>query len=243
MAVSFALVGIPWLLQWTPGIGWLMEVVSFLTELLATGALIRIAASQCVDLHLSATKATRAAGERFQKMLGMLLLFALGVGAVAMTMILIGTVILAVVAPGMLEQLSIYADDPLGTPLETLVPFLVWTFVMVLPALALMVLWWMAPMVVMVEGEGAIASLRRSWRLVSARFGRASAVVVLSVLVIVPPFVVLYWLLPDFWAILIISLLSLPFSSVIGTVLYLDLRARTEYLSSDILIQELTSTS
>ena len=243
IAISAALVGIPSLLQWVPGVGWLMEIGLFLTELLATGALIRVTASQCADLHTSATEATRAAGSRFGKMLGMLGLLVLGVVAVGTVMIMIGTMILALVAPGMLEQLNLYANDPFAAPLGTLLPFLVWTFVMVLPALALMVLWWLAPMVVMVEGEKATTSLRRSWQLVSARFARVLAVLLLSLLLVVLAFLVLNWLLPEYWATLIIGILTLPFSTVIGTVLYLDLRARAEDLSPEILARELTSSA
>ncbi len=243
MAVSLALVGVPSLLQWLPGIGWFFGIVLLLTDLLAMAAFIRIAASHCVDLRFSAFESIRRAWSRFGKMVVMSLVLGLGVATVAMMMITIGSAILAGVAPGMSEELSLDADDPFATPLGTLLPFMIWTFVMVLPAIALAIMWWVAPMAVMVEGTGAISSLGRSWRLVLPHLWRTTKVFFLSAAVIVPPVVFLYWLLPYYLAVLVGGLLTLPFSSVIGTVLYLDLRARSEDLSSDILIEELTSTS
>ena len=242
MAVSLALVGIPSLLQWLPGVGWLMTLVLLLTELLATGASIRIAASHCVDLGVSAPGSIRTAWSRFGRLLGMWLTFALAVGAVATVMIMIGTVILAVVAFEMLEELGRYAENPFVTPLGTLLPFLAWTLVMVLPAIALAISWWTAPAAVMVEGAGALDSLRRSWRLVAPRFWRTAGVLLLSVAVIAPPIVVLSLLLPEYPAVLLVSLLTVPFTSVIGTVLYLDLRARSEALTQETLTRELTIT-
>ena len=242
MAVSLALVGIPSLLQWLPGAGALMTLVLLLTELLATGASMRIAASHCVDLGVSAPESIRAAWSRFGRMLGMWLVFALAVAAVATVMIMIGTVILALAASGLLEELTRYAENPLAMPRETLWRFLAWTFVMVLPAIALAVSWWAAPAAVMIEGAGALDSLRRSWRLVTPRLWRTAGVLLLSfALVIAPPIVVLLLLLPEYLAVLLAGLWSVPLTSVIGTVLYLDLRARSEALTPETLTRELTS--
>lgn len=241
LAVSLPLVGIPTLLQWLPGIGGLMSMVLFLTQLLATGAFIRIAAAHCVDLRTSAGESVRTAWSRYGKMLGMWVIFGLGVAAVATVMIIIGSVILAVVAFGMVEQLNSFAEDPFAMPLGTLLPFLVWTFVMLLPAIALAMMWSVAPMAIMIEGVGATASLRRSWRLVLSDAWRVTRVVLLAVVVVGVPCVVLFWALPYYLAVLILNLLTLPFTSVVGTVLYLDLRARSEELSSATLTDELTS--
>ena len=243
IAVCLVLVGIPSILQWLTGVGWLMTLALLLTELLATGAFIRIIASHCVDLPISAAESIRAAWSRFGRMLGTWLIFVLGVVAVATVMIMIGTVILVIVAPGMLEQMSDFAYDPFAVPPETLLPFLAWTFVMVLPAIALAVSWWAAPMAVMVEGSRPVAGLRRSWKLILPHFGRAVGVLLLSVAVIAPPMVVLYWLLPDYLAVLLGRLWSVPLAAVVGTVLYLDLRARSEDLTHQNLVRELTSAS
>ncbi len=243
MAIGLALVGVPSLLQWLPGIGLLMTLLLLLTELLATGAFIWITASHCVDLPVSAAESVRAAWSRFGRMLGMSLIFTLGVAVVATVMIMIGAVILAVVAPGMLEQLSFYADDPFAAPAELILPFLVWTFVMVLPAIALGVAWWAAPMAVMVQGKAPVAALRRSWQLILPHYWRTIGVLLLSAAVIAPPMAVLYRLFPGFLAALLASLWSVPLASVIGTVLYLDLRARSEDLTREALIRDLTSAS
>ena len=241
MAISLLLVGVPSLLQWLPGVGLLMTLVLLLTELLATGAFIWIVASHCVDLQVSAAEAIRTAWQRFTKMLGMWLVFGIAVTTVAMVMIMIGTVILVLVAYQMVEQLSDYANDPLSTPPETLLPFLIWTFVMVLPAIALAISWWAAPMAVMIEGRGAFDSLRRSWKLILPHYWRTVGVLLLSAAVIAPPIVVLYWVLPQFLAVLLAGLWTVPLTAVIGAVLYLDLRARSEHLTPQTLTEELTS--
>lgn len=240
MAISLALVGVPSLMQWLPGVGLLMSIVLLFAELLATGAFIRVAASHCVDLHPSAGEAMREAWGRYRKMLGMGVCYGLGVAAVAIVMIMIGAIILAFLAFGMLQEVSSYAEDPFAMPTGTLVRFLVWTFVMVLPAIGLAIMWWVAPMAVMVEGTGAVASLRRSWRLVVPHVWRATKVLLLSLAVVVLPFVVVYWLLPYYLAALLFSVLGLPFNAVIGTVLYLDLRSRSENLDPETLTYELT---
>ena len=241
MAISLTLLSVPSLLQWLPGVGLLMSIALLLAELLATGAFILVAASHCVDLHPSAAEAIREAWGRYRRLLGMGVCYGLAVAAVAIVMIMIGTIILAFVAFEMLEQVSSYAEDPFSMPTDILVRFLVWTFVMVLPAIGLAMLWWVAPMAVVVEGMGAIASLIRSWRLVMPQVGRAIKVLLLTFAVLVVPFVVLYWLLPYNLAALVISVLGLPFTSVVGTVLYLDLRARSESLGPETLAYELTS--
>ena len=240
LAISLVLVGVPSLMQWLPGVGLLMSIVLLFAELLATGAFIRVAASHCVDLHPSSGDAIKEAGARYRKMLSMGVCYSLGVAAVAIVMIMIGTIILAFLAFGMLEEVSSYAEDPFSMPSGTLFRFLAWTFVMVLPAIGLAILWWVAPMAVMVEGTGGIASLIRSWRLVMPHLWRTTKVLLLSLAVVVLPFVVLYWLFPYYLAALIISVLVLPFTSVIGTVLYLDLRSRSENLDPETLAYELT---
>ncbi len=242
MSVSLVLVAIPSLLQWLPGIGALMTVALLFTELLATGAFVLIAASQCVELGPTAAEAVRAAWGRYWRLLGMLVLSGLAVAAVAMVMIAIGTVILSIVASGMLEELNLYADNPLAAPPRVLLPFLVWTFVMLLPAIALAIAWLVAPMAVMVEGAGAVASLRRSWQLVVPNIWRATRVLLLSVAVIVPPIMVLSWLFPYYLTVLA-SVWFVPFATVIGTVLYLDLRTRSENLTPEALAMELSEPS
>lgn len=241
MAIGLILVGIPSLLQWLPGVGWLMTMVLLLTELLATGAFIRMIASHCVDLQIPAVESIRASWQRFGRMLGMWLIFVLGVVVTAMVMITIGAVILAVVAPEMIERLNDYADNPLAsTPPRELFPLLIWTFVMVLPALALAILWWTGPMAVMIEGAGPVAALRRSWNLVMPFFGRTVGVFLLSLLLLAPPAAVFYWLLPQYLAAMAVGLWSVPLTSVIGTVLYLDLRARSEDLTHETLTEQLS---
>lgn len=242
LGISLALVGIPSLLQWVPGVGWLMTLLVALSEIVATAAFIRITAAHCVDLSVSAGDSIRAAWSRFRRLLGAWLVTALGVLMVATVMIVIGTAILAVVSPGMLEDIGKYADDPLGFDPGVLIPFLAWTLVMLLPAIGLAVLWWAAPMAVMVEGTAAFDGLRRSWRLVMARFGRTVGVLLLAVVVIAPPAMVIYWLLPAYLAAVLAGVWIVPFFSVLGTVLYLDLRARSEGLTSEVLTEELTST-
>ena len=243
MAISLLLVGIPSLLQWLPGMGGVMALALLLTELVASAAVIWVAAAHCVDLRSSAAESIRAAWGKFGRLLGMWLLFGLGVAVVAVVMILIGTVILAVVSPAMIERLGDYASDPMSTPPRTLFPFLIWTFVMLLPAIALAISWWAAPTAVMVEDQGPFDSLRRSWQLILPHFPRALGALLLAAAVIVPPMVVLYLVVPQYLAALLASLWSVPLTAVIGTVLYLDLRARSEHLTPETLTEELTSSS
>lgn len=240
IAISLVLLTVPSLLQWLPGVGLLMSIALLLAEVLAIGAFVLVAASHCVDLHPPASEAIRQAWGRYRKLLGMGVCYGLAVGVVAIVMIMIGTIILAFVAFEMLEQVSSYAEDPFSMPTGILLRFLLWTFVMVLPAIGLAILWWVAPMAVVVEGTAAIAGLTRSWRLVLPHYWRVTKVLLLTIAVLGVPFVALYWLLPYFLAALAISVLGLPFTSVVGTVLYLDLRARSESLDPQTLTYELT---
>lgn len=241
LAVSVTLLAIPSLLQWLPGVGLLMSVALLFAQLLATGAFVRVAASDCVDLSPSATEAVQKAWSKYGKMLGVGLLSGLGVAAVAMVMTMIGAVILAVVAFDMVEQLMAFAEDPLSVPVRSFFPpFLVWTVLMLLPAIGLAILWWLGPMVVMVEGRRSIDSLIRSWRLVSPCFWRAAGVVLLTVVMIVLLFVFLDLWLPYYLAGLVVSVLGVPLINVVGTVLYLDLRTRSESLDHETLTHELT---
>lgn len=240
IAVSLILLAIPSLLQWLPGVGWLMSVALLLAELLAIGAFIRIAASHCADLPLSASEAIRMSGSRYGRMALMVVIYGLAVAALALVMMMIGTFILAVVAPGFAEQVSSYGDDPFAMPIGTLLPFLVWTLVMVLPALGLAIMWGVAPMGVTVEGKSAVPSLVRSWALVQPHVWRTTKVLLLSFLVVASPFFVLQWLLPFPLPVLALNVFGLPFTWVVGTVLYLDLRVRSESIDPETLTYELT---
>lgn len=243
LAIGVLLVGIPSLLQWLPGVGWLMTFVLLLTELVATGAFIWIVASHCGDLQVSPSEAIRAAWGRFRTLVGMWLVFGIAVLTAAVVMIMIGSVILAVVAFEQFEQFSEYSNDISTIPAGDLFLLLTWTLVMILPAIALAISWWAAPMVVMVEGRGAFDSLRRSWKLILPNYLRTVGVLLLSLAVIGPPLVALYWFLPQYLAALIGSLWTVPLTAVIGAVLYLDLRARSEHLTSEVLAEELASPS
>ena len=239
IGVSLTLLAIPSLLQWLPGVGWTMSILLLFAELLAIGAFIRIVASHCVDLHFSAAEAIRMAWRQYGNMLLMVVVFALAVAAAAAVMTMIGSAILAVVAPGFAAEVSSYGDDPFSMPAETLLPFLVWTLVMVLPAICLAMTWWVAPMGLTVEGAGAIPSLVRSWKLVLPNLWRTIKVLLLALLVVALPFLVIYRLLPYHWAVLLLNVFGLPFSWVVATVLYLDLRVRSENLDPEVLHQEL----
>jgi hypothetical protein len=236
------LLSVPSLLQWLPGVGPLMSVALLLAQLLATGAFVWVTAADCVDLEPSATEAVQTAWGKYGRMLGMGLLSGLGVAVVAMVMMIIGAIILAIVAFDMVEQLMSFAQDPTSVPVRSFFPpFLLWTVLMLLPAFGLAIMWWVAPMVVMVEGTNAIGSLKRSWRLVSPYFWRVAAVTLLTMVLLVLLFVLLDSLLPVYLASLVVSVLGVSFTNVVGTVLYLDLRARSENLTTEILAYELTS--
>jgi len=239
IGVSLTLLAIPSLLQWLPGVGVMMSILLLFAELLAVGAFIRIVASHCVDLHFSAAEAIRMAWRQYGNMLLMVVVFGLAVAAVAAVMTMIGSAILAVVAPGFAQEVSSYGDDPFSMPAEILLPFLLWTFVMVLPAICLAMTWWVAPMGLTVEGTGAIPSLVRSWKLVLPNLWRTVKVLLLALLVVALPFLVMYRVLPYHWAVLLLNVFGLPFSWVVATVLYLDLRVRSENLDPEILHQEL----
>ena len=243
IGVSLTLLAIPSLLQWLPGVGWMMSVLLLFAELLAIGAFIRIVASHCVDLHFSAAEAIQMAWRKYGNMLLMVVVFGLAVAAVAAVMTMIGSAILTVVAPGFAEEVSSYGDDPFAMPPETLLPFLLWTFVMVLPAICLAMTWWVAPMGLTVEGAGAILSLLRSWKLVLPNLWRTIKILLLALFVVALPFVVLYRVVPYHWAVLLLNVFGLPFSWVVATVLYLDLRVRSEGLDPERLTYELTSST
>ena len=241
IAVSLTLLAIPSLLQWLPGVGWMMSILLLFAEVLAIGAFIRIVASHCVDLHFSATEAIRMAWRKYGNMLLMTIVSGLAVLAVAAVMTMIGSVILAVVAPGFAAEVTSYGDDPFVMPTATLVPFLLWIFVVNLPAICLAMMWWVAPMGLMVEGTGAIPSLLRSWKLVLPNLWRAIKVLLMILLLNVLPFAVLYRVVPYHWAVLLFNVFGLPFSWVVATVLYLDLRVRSEGLGPEKLTYDLTS--
>ncbi|MXY76670.1 MAG: hypothetical protein F4Y40_06230 [Acidimicrobiia bacterium] len=240
IGVSLTLLALPSLLQWLPGVGLMMSILLLFAELLAIGAFIRIVASHCVGLHFSAAEAIRMAWRQYGNMLLMVVVFALAVAAVAAVMTMIGSAILAVVAPGFAAEVSSYGDDPFSMPAETLLPFLLWTFVMVLPAICLAMTWWVAPMGLTVEGTAAIPSLVRSWKLVLPNLWRTIKVLLLALLVVALPFLVIYRILPYHWAVLLLNVFGLPFSWVVATVLYLDLRVRSEGLGPETLVHELT---
>ena len=241
IAVSLTLLAIPSFLQWLPGVGWMMSILLLFAELLAIGAFIRIVASHCVDLHLSAAEAIRMAWRKYGNMLLMVVVFGLAVAALTAVMTMIGSAILTVVASGFAEKVSSYGDDPFAMPPELLLPFLLWTFVIILPAICLAMMWWVAPMGLTVEGTGAIPSLLRSWKLVWPHLWRTIKTLLLSLLVIALPFAALYLVLPYHWAVLLLNVFGLPFSWVVATVLYLDLRVRSEGLDPERLTYDLTS--
>ena len=98
-----------------------------------------------------------------------------------------------------------------------------------------------------IEGAGPIESIKRSWRLVSGErwrvFGAGLLVIILMVIFVGVVSAVIALILSaglgvsggmtGYLVQQVVSLLSIPLSAALGTVIYLDLRVRKESLSAD----------
>jgi len=122
-----------------------------------------------------------------------------------------------------------------------LVTICVWVgLVLVLPGLLLLVRWSMVGQVIVLEGTGTFASLRRSWALVRGESFRVLWLIVVSALVLLAGFIgaailagfaslvgdwgILAWIVVLFVA----MTPGVAFVAVLWSVLYFELRARRE---------------
>lgn len=240
MAVSFFLVGLPSLVTWIPsGIGLVLLLLLMVPPLLAAAAFVRIISSECAGLEATGLDSVRTAARSLGRLLRATILDALAIGAVGLVMTIIGSIILTIFASGVIEDINRLVDDPLSATFGDTWPFMLWILVMWLPALALAMMWWLYPAAIMVEGQGAANSLRRSWHLMLLHPGRAIGVALLTLV----PMVVVMGIASAFFsevlAGFIVSVLGTPFVWVVSTVVYLDLRVRLEGLSPEVLAEEL----
>jgi hypothetical protein len=138
------------------------------------------------------------------------------------------------------------------------------TLAVIAPALYVVTRFLYAPPAVMLEGRGGVAAVRRSWALVRGLGWRAIGCVVLSLLILLGVFVVVFIILalvllagvigaagaapdPDsfttyfiatFVVIAVLSILMTPYLYVVSFLLYLDARVRKEGFSEQVLARE-----
>ena len=252
-AISLVLIGVPsvlevvgaWSYEGYRPVDMVMILAVLVAGLIAGAACIRVAAQECAGVRSSMFSSVAIALRRLTRVVGISLISVAAVIGVAAVMIGLGSILLLIVAPDWASDTTpnaIDIFDMANFSTEVLLIWL-WSLLLALPALLLAGLWFMAPQAVIIENLHPIDSLRRSWKLVSVRIWRVCGTLSLAGLAVVAANVILSWIFPAGWAYVLVNLLTLPFLSVFGTVIYLDLRARYEDLNRETLAAELSTTA
>ncbi len=134
------------------------------------------------------------------------------------------------------------------------VTIIIGVFLLVFPGLFLAVSFAVAMSALMIEKSGPLASLGRSWRLVSGErwriFGAFLVLIIVMIIALGIVWGIVFWVLSgvlgmsgavaQHLAQQIVSLLAVPMSAAFGAALYLDLRVRKENLDADELVSLLS---
>lgn len=211
-------------------------VLSLLVSLLATGLLTSIVAAGLLGQRLDAGQSWRRLRHRWLPLIGLTLLITI-------------IAIALVAAPFVLGLALLAAGNAAG--------FLVMLVLLVPAGLAaayLSVRWVLAPPVLILEGRGVLASMKRSGQLIRRSWWRVFGILLLGYVLVT--FVASVLSLPaqllasiglvspdlDQWALpagtaaatLISGLVTLPFVAAMLTLLYVDIRIRREGLDLDL---------
>lgn len=123
---------------------------------------------------------------------------------------------------------------------------------LIVPGVILFVRWYFATIVVVLEQRGVTDSIKRSWSLTSGNFGKTfGTLAAMFLLVIVVQFVVglalglvfgVFGVFPEWVQLLLDTVAQVvvtPFTSLVGIILYLDLRIRQEGYDLQVMAREL----
>lgn len=113
---------------------------------------------------------------------------------------------------------------------------------LILPGIAVYLLYFLAPQVMVVEGLGVSDSLDRSWSLVRAEWRRAAGVLAVTAVIFLLPFLLVgvaeglagaesVWVVTASGVLqVLLYVLAYPFAAASATLLYFDCRVRSEAL-------------
>jgi MFS family permease len=119
-------------------------------------------------------------------------------------------------------------------------------FLLIIPGIILGVFLSVAIPALVVENQRGTDALKRSWNLVSGHFWHALAVLVVAAIIAAIVGLILGLIGGSNWFVswifsAIAQIITAPFTALVGIILYLDLRARKESLSAEMLRAELAS--
>ena len=186
----------------TSPIGWLAYVVSVLGSIAATGAAMLVAADAYADVPSDWRRA-------------------MGIGVRRLLAVIAATIVLGV-------------------------PMAIGFLLLIVPGIFLAVSFAVVWQALIIEGIGPIESIKRSWRLVAGErwrvFGAALLVGILGAIVFGVASAVIWFILTSGLGVSggtagylvqeVSTLVSIPLTAAVGTVIYLDLRVRKESLGT-----------
>ena len=116
---------------------------------------------------------------------------------------------------------------------------------LIIPGLILLVRWYFAPTIVVVEDERGTDAIKRAWRLSSGHFWKIVGTVLLAGILagIVATIISLPFRGPYVIQSLgesIASVITQPFTSIVGVLLYFDMRIRKEGFDLELMARELS---
>ena len=117
---------------------------------------------------------------------------------------------------------------------------------LIIPGIAFLVFFSVSVPVLVIEGRRGTEAMRRSWNLVAGHFWHAFGVIVVAALITGVISGIIGALGGSNWFVrwiftAIAQIVTVPFTALVGVLLYLDLRARKEALSASVLRAELAS--
>lgn len=254
VAIALVLVFIPFLVSLVGGcslgdtgsvtcssaIGWLGYIVSSIGSIVATAAAVLVAAGAYAGVPSDWRLATRVGIRRILPIVG--------------STIVAGLLIFSPFVPGLvLMLLALFGADGESAGLEDLifsagiaVGGLALAILAIVPSIILAISFAVVWEALMVERTGPMESIKRSWRLVSGErwrlFGAVLLMVIIGAIVFGIMWLVLFLILSglgmseeiaSYVVQQVVTLLSIPLTAAVGTVLYLDLRVRKESLDTE----------
>lgn len=232
---------------------------------LALGALAFLSVTAQADANasgreLSIGASVRAGFTRFWAFVGLALLVTLISFGVLM-LIYMALLVVGVVFAGIIAGLAALTDAngivAVGAIILSVVLFMGFFFVMLLPFAYLTTRWIVAPVVILTERCGPVSALSRSWRLTDGSFWRLFGLlvllvilngVVLSLPLTLIQFIAVFLMTPQIFGLVngvltglgyLVSILWYPFLALTLVLVYYDLRVRTENLDLDVRIRAL----
>jgi hypothetical protein len=215
------------------------QIVTFLSTTVLSGMLTYAVAQGAVGKRVTISSSWRAIGGRVPRLIGLTLLIALIMVAAVSIPVALMAVGMVILGPGSGSQLAggLGLLGLLGLGLVGLTVAIGFVAVRTL----------FAPAALVLEGQGAIASLKRGWQLSRGRFWRLLGIYLLaglivgvvSALIAAPAGVIAGFAFADNTAALVAvaslatalaQLVTLPFEAAVIALLYIDSRIRSEGL-------------